>query len=672
MFASGCDSSHNRDQDATYVSMIYRQTMEKMVNYESKHDEKETKKKKVQELSISEWIVETNYLSCSFYWDEEDKVQLRDENAKVIKIKFGLRDAVKLFHHDSDWSMEGKICETPCLRKEEVAIEFFGMKIVEAPTTVYKNFSLQFVFNDVPYQRMLQAVSRFDYIDVANDSDDYKDSLAAQVKRRILGLKFTPLTLNDYDVTEVDPPANLPSLDEHQQQALETAMSSPLTLIQGPPGTGKTIISAHLVYHLYKATKSVVLVCTASNVAMDNLMDRLISIGNLNIIRVLAKEREYLDDSSPYSLHREIIREEPSLEKLYDKKVILAMSEYKSLMQLQMKVVDKILARTHVVCCTCSAAADKRLLRVTFQSLVIDECAQATEPEAMIPISKTNGRVVLVGDHLQLGPFVMSDDAKKEGMETSLFQRIIQLNKSTNQEKYKIPSIQLRIQKRMHPLIAQFPCNKFYEGLLINGVTAKDRDKVSKYPWPSPDFPLCFYSCTDGQEEEDGTSWKNVREANYVEYIIKLLMTKCGIKGCDIGVITPYDGQRTYLNQFMTLDDDIEVDSVDAFQGREKEVIIMSCVRSNTAGRIGFLKDHRRLNVAITRARCGFIVIGNPYTLIEDNLWRQFIHYFRDNNAENTINLDPPAPKQKKKPRKSGKTTWRTLMVLPTVTRVGL
>lgn len=175
----------------------------------------------------------------------------------------------------------------------------------------------------------------------------------------------------------------------------------------------------------------------------------------------------------------------------------------------------------------------------------------------------------------------------------------------------------------MHPELSAFPSNVFYEGSLQNGVSGEERKLQIDFPWPQPDCPNFFY-VSSGQEElaGSGTSYLNRTEAANVEKLTTRFI-KAGVKPDQIGVITPYEGQRAYLVQYMQYQgslnakiyQEVEIASVDAFQGREKDIIIISCVRSNEHQGIGFLADPRRLNVALTRAKYAVIVIGNPKVL---------------------------------------------------------
>lgn len=228
----------------------------------------------------------------------------------------------------------------------------------------------------------------------------------------------------------------------------------------------------------------------------------------------------------------------------------------------------------------------------------------------------------------------MNKKAARAGLTQSLFERLVVLGNRP---------IRLQVQYRMHPCLSEFPSNMFYEGTLQNGVTAPERlRKNVDFPWPVPDTPMFFYQNL-GQEEisSSGTSFLNRllfimilrigacgltsvsrTEASNVEKIVTKFF-KSGVVPGQIGVITPYEGQRSYIVNYMQFNGslkkdlykEIEVASVDAFQGREKDYIILSCVRSNEHQGIGFLNDPRRLNVALTRAKYGVVILGNPKVL---------------------------------------------------------
>lgn len=194
----------------------------------------------------------------------------------------------------------------------------------------------------------------------------------------------------------------------------------------------------------------------------------------------------------------------------------------------------------------------------------------------------------------------------------------------------------------MHPILSEFPSNTFYEGTLQNGVTHSEREMHSiDFPWPVASKPTFFYVSLGPEElSASGTSYLNRTEASNVEKVVTRFL-KGGVNPSQIGVITPYEGQRAYIVQFMArngslrkqLYAEIEVASVDAFQGREKDFIVLSCVRSNEGKSIGFLNDPKRLNVALTRARYGVVVLGNPKILSKQVLWNNLLCHYKSHDV---------------------------------------
>lgn len=271
----------------------------------------------------------------------------------------------------------------------------------------------------------------------------------------------------------------------------------------------------------------------------------------------------------------------------------------------------------------------------------------------MVPVVLGAKQLILVGDHCQLGPVVMCKKAAKAGLSQSLFERLVVLG---------IRPFRLEVQYRMHPELSQFPSNFFYEGSLQNGVRADERKMKNDFPWPQPDRPM-FFLVTQGQEEiaGSGTSYLNRTEAANVEKITTRFL-KCRVSPDQIGIITPYEGQRAYLVQYMQyqgslhskLYQEIEIASVDAFQGREKDIIIMSCVRSNEHQGIGFLNDPRRLNVALTRAKYGIIIVGNPKVLSKQPLWNHLLNFYKERKllVEGSLNNLKESMVQFAKPKK--------------------
>lgn len=300
------------------------------------------------------------------------------------------------------------------------------------------------------------------------------------------------------------------------------------------------------------------------------------------------------------------------------------------LKELKAQAEEKILHAAEVICTTCVAAFDRRLRNLKFKQVLIDEATQATEPETLISILKGAKHVILVGDHCQLGPVIMCKKAAKAGLNQSLFERLVCLG---------IRPIRLQVQYRMHPCLSNFPSMTFYEGSLQNGISKQDRILPGfEFPWPhSPDRPMIFYHSTSNEEiSASGTSFLNRGEVVNIEMVITS-MFQAGLRPDQIGVITPYEGQRAFVLSYMQkqgqLDAElyrqIEVASVDSFQGREKDFILLSCVRSNEASGIGFLNDPRRLNVALTRAKYGLVIFGNARVLSKHDLWNNLLYEFK-------------------------------------------
>ena len=503
------------------------------------------------------------------------------------------------------------------------------------PENIHDDFLVEYIWKSTSYDRMQNALKTFAMDDTSVSGFIYHKILGHTVEEQRIAAVKIPNTAAEFAVP------GLPSLNESQMEAVKAVLQRPLSLIQGPPGTGKTVTSATLVYHLTRQNMGQVLVTAPSNVAVDQLTEKIASTG-LRVVRLASKTRESVSSSvdhlclhimTPLAAGDEFKK----LQRLKDEIGELSNIDQKKYRSLQNKTEREILQAADVICCTCVGAGDPRLKNFRFRQVLIDEATQAIEAEALIPIAMGAKQVVFVGDHCQLGPVVMCKTAAKAGLTQSLFERLVLIG---------IRPIRLQVQYRMHPALSEFPSNMFYEGSLQNGVTEDDRKLLNlpefagkeDFPWPVPSKPMFFYSIT-GMEEisSSGTSYLNRTEASYVEKCVTHLL-RMGVTPGQIGVITPYDGQRKYVSDYMrragalasSLYEAIEVASVDAFQGREKDFILVSCVRSSETQGIGFLSDPRRLNVALTRARLGIVVMGNPRVLSKNPLWAALLLHFKE------------------------------------------
>ena len=449
-------------------------------------------------------------------------------------------------------------------------------------------------------------------------------------------------------------------LNPSQRVAVKNALGSSLSVWQGPPGTGKTRTliayigaAVHFAAIQNRRGKSpTVLATAASNVAVDNILEGLVKesfkIGGrpLRVVRFgsPAKVQPWLQQ---YTLDAQIALHPLGKQAAAMREAIRGQTgpsfarQRKQATQLELTAAKSILKSVDVVCTTCVGAGDELLEDFVFSATVVDEATQCTEPAALIPLTKSLS-AVLVGDSKQLPPTVVSRDAVDTGLQISIFERM---------ERLGLKVSLLDLQYRMHPQIAAFPSLQFYGGKVGSVPTPQDRPVVPGLTWPSSDIPIAFVEISGLETREpDGNSLYNKEEAKIAIGIVKKLLKSGGLAGPgDIGVISPYAAQvrrlqeeygvigkpkRNYLD--LTEEDlmnELEIRSVDGFQGREKEVIVLCTVRNNSSSGIGFVADPRRLNVGITRAKRGLIVLGNRKTLSKNETWRNWFEWIDKHNC---------------------------------------
>ena len=291
-----------------------------------------------------------------------------------------------------------------------------------------------------------------------------------------------------------------------------------------------------------------------------------------------------------------------------------------------------------------------------FDYIFLDECAAATEPESLIPIIglgiktkndfegldrgqnkiQITSNLVLLGDHKQLSAVINSNISAMMGLGVSLMERIMTKRRYKPNPKYNSKYvIQLIDNYRSHPALLQFSNSMFY-GKMLRAKVPDELGNFAKnfHALPNQNFPILFHSVkTSSQIKHDTKSSFNYGEIKKVQFYVKLLLEQ-GIDGKkvekqDIGIISPYRAQLEALRK--VLSKGIEIGTAEYYQGREKKIIIISTVKSNTG--IGFLKNEKRLNVVLTRAQSLLIIVGNPSTLQQDSMWKAFIHFCYQNNA---------------------------------------
>ena len=445
-------------------------------------------------------------------------------------------------------------------------------------------------------------------------------------------------------------------LNESQQAAIRFALSaSDVAIIHGPPGTGKTTTIVELICQaIAKGQK--VLACAPSNTAVDNLLEKLVDARQKTVrlghpARVSARLQDYTLDGQVArheltGLIHEMRRESEGLFRqavkfTRGKPVFGAKREMRQeakrlkadIRMLEQQAIDSVVDNADVVCATTtldeSLLGDRR-----FDLVVIDEACQSTEPGSWMPVLRAD-RLVLAGDHCQLPPTVLSKQAAKEGLEVSLLERLVGLYGDRITRR-------LNVQYRMHDQIMNFSSAQFYDGALqshdsVSGHLLSDLDHVDEQFVTLE--PVTFIDSAgagwDEELEPDGLSKRNLQEAELVLRKVAELQD-AGLRGRDIGVIAPYAAQVRWLRQ-NSPDERVEIDTVDGFQGREKEAVIISMVRSNAEGEIGFLSDARRMNVALTRARRKLIVIGDSATVGGNEFFAAMLEYFESIGAYHTV-----------------------------------
>ena len=424
----------------------------------------------------------------------------------------------------------------------------------------------------------------------------------------------------------------LEGLNASQSLAVEGAATNRLTLVQGPPGTGKTQVAIRIIRHWAKLASSQsggtqsqpfpILATSDSNIAVDNLVEGCASAG-LRVIRLGRPEA-----IRPELLRFCIDRPPQGGTKGGQQANNVSVSAFKE------KV--KAIRNAQVICCTCIGSGGDILENMVFERVLVDEATQATEPAVLVPLARGCRQLVLVGDHCQLPPTVLSPRAEEEGLGVPLFSRMVACG---------VLPFMLDTQYRMHPAIAMFPSDLFYGGKLANGVSAPERRPLAGFPWPREEFPVAFVPVHGGIEVDDGVSKLNEAEAAAAYDAVEALLKGGQCRISDIAVVTPYAAQARLIRRMLkkltqSHQGYVEVSSVDGFQGREKEAVVFSAVRSNAFGGVGFVKDWRRVNVSFTRARRALIVIGNDQTLRrgDPDTWMPWLAWADAHG----INMDKP------------------------------
>jgi ATP-dependent RNA/DNA helicase IGHMBP2 len=447
------------------------------------------------------------------------------------------------------------------------------------------------------------------------------------------------------------------SLNASQVAAVRFACSAEdVAILHGPPGTGKTTTVVELIRQIVRSGQKVLAVAP-SNLAVDNMLEKLAAAGE-NVLRlghparVLPELQKHTLDAlvethSDTRLARKLARDahalrakagkftrarpEPGARQAMRAEARQMLAEAR---KIEDQLVDRLMDNAQIICATSTGLDRDRLAGQFFDWCVMDEASQSTEPGAWIPLMFAR-RLVLAGDPFQLPPTVVSPEAAAEGFNVSLMERLMgELGPGIGRR--------LDVQYRMHTDIMNFSSEQFYEGALradasVAGHLLKDLPGVVENELTAA--PVTFIDTAgasyDEELEPEGESRRNPQEAGLVMRFVDELL-EAGLAPGQIAVIAPYSAQVRLLRERINRRD-MEIDSVDGFQGREKEAVILSMVRSNRDNEIGFLGDVRRMNVALTRARRKLIVIGDSATVTAHPFYQKLVDYFEKIGAYRSV-----------------------------------
>ncbi|MBD5184327.1 MAG: AAA family ATPase [Bacteroidales bacterium] len=502
-----------------------------------------------------------------------------------------------------------------------------------------QSVSVMISFDETTYRAMFEAIDRT--LSAKGRLAELRDLIYSKKKMRELTLS----------------PMRFPYLNSSQQEGVNKVIrAKDVAIVHGPPGTGKTTTLVEAINETLRR-ESQVLVCAQSNMAVDWISEKLVDRG-VHVLRIgnparvndkmlsFTYERRFEDHPDYPSLWsiRKSIRELQGAKRKGTDQWHQKMDRLRGrATELEIRINNDLFNTAHVIACTLTGSANRILSGMKFSTLFIDEAAQALEAACLIPMRRA-GRVVLAGDHCQLPPTVKCFEAMKQGLGRSLMERLV--------ENHPEAVTLLTTQYRMNEEIMKFSSDWFYGGEMVAAEDAKHRGILDF------DTPIEWIDTAEmiseiaeiADENEDLRAYRealsgnsfgriNKEEAQLTLLTLQNYITKIGKQRflderLDIGLISPYRAQVKYLRQllnrlsfFKPFRNSISVNTVDGFQGQERDIIIISLVRSNEEGDIGFLRDLRRMNVAMTRARMKLIIVGDSSTLCRHPFYRKLHDY---------------------------------------------
>ena len=552
----------------------------------------------------------------------------RNDPSAFEDLRIGVGDPVRLWVEDPD-GPDAVLATVARRRIDRLAVMIDG----DIPDLLESDgFRLDRDEPQATFERGLRAVHRFRDADGKTDERRLREVLYGD---RPPEFDPKPPTWEPLDA----------DLNDAQLTAIDRALAAEdVALIHGPPGTGKTRTLVEVIRQAV-ARGQRVLAAAASNTAVDNLAERLCRV-DIAVVRLghparVSAEMEphtldaMLEQTDAYTLTRRWLVEANAIRRRafsrFDRGSIgyrerrELLSEASRLHRDARRHLDQarhqIIDRAEVICATAAGADSALLGRARFDLLVLDEATQAPDPIALVPLSRAS-RTVLAGDPCQLPPTVIDPDVEREGLGVSLFERLAE----------RLPDLpcMLTVQHRMHEDLMRYPSQSKYGGRLsaaahvahhtLDDLYRDEEPPAAVLPDPLRPGPLVFIDTAGkGWEERrsaDDPSTSNPDQAARTALEARRLLGR-GLRPADLAIITPYYAQVRLLRDLLgdLTAEGLDVGTVDGFQGREKEAILLDLVRSNPDGAVGFLADTRRMNVAITRARRALLIVGDSSTI---------------------------------------------------------